>query len=136
MVWDKIKKMLGGEKKQYGTPYIVKANLHPIRIKSKSNDSVILEVYIKNVTNDDQLTSVKLVTTKWLGVDPTTLKKEQTLKLGNLSPGEDKTVEFKIHSNSGTPQGSHKLGLVVCSHFKDYEQSLNKVKKIIELRAA
>lgn len=133
---DKIKSLFGGGKKEYKSPFIIRTRVHPLRLKAKHNDNVILEITVKNVTDEDQLTSVRIKTNKWVGTDITTLKKDKVIKLGTLKPEEEKTVECKIYSNSATPVGNHKVAVIVYSHFKDYDQIMNAVRKVIEIRAA
>ena len=75
---DKIKSLFGGGKKEYKSPFIIRTRVHPLRLKAKHNDNVILEITVKNVTDEDQLTSVRIKTNKWVGTDITTLKKDNT----------------------------------------------------------
>ena len=133
---DNIKSMFGIKQKKYNLPYLIKTKVHPLRLKAKQNDTVTLEVVVKNVSDEKKLTSVTLKTSRWIGTDLTGLKKIEKIKLGYMEPGDTKTVNFNVHSNSSTPAGNHKAAVIVQSHFKDYNQVMNAVKKIIDIRAA
>lgn len=131
----KLKKILKSGSKSYKMPYILKVNMRPFRLKAKQNNSVNLEIIVKNVSDEEKLTSVKVKTSRWLGTDATLLKKEVIVKLGKMQPDELKTVNVRVHGSSATPQGNHSIAVLVLSHFRDYDQFMNIVRKKIQVRA-
>ncbi|MCD6549850.1 hypothetical protein J7K41_04065 [Candidatus Micrarchaeota archaeon] len=132
---DKLREMFGGkEEKGHGLFQIV-TRLEPFRLVARKNDSITLHVWIKNVSDEEHLTSVIVVCPKQLGVNSTLIQKRGEERLGVLKPGEEKEVNFKIYGSTLTPPGEYTVYVVAYSHFKDYEHVKNAARKKVLVRA-
>lgn len=123
-----------GKKEDFKGPFKIKTTINPYRLKANSNDSADLHIFIKNNGDKKEKVSVKVATPRDLGLDATTIKKSKVKKLGKMEPFEEKEVIFPVYSNSGTKPGEYKIGMVVYSHYHDYEHILNAIKKITPIR--
>ncbi len=134
---DSFKKMLGNSpKKNYSTPFIIKTKIHPLRLKSKTNDSVTLDISITNVSDEEITSSIKIKTDRGIGTDMTTLKKQKLIKLDKMKPGEQQNVSVQIYSSSKTQPGIHKVAVIGQTHYRDYDQIVNAARKMVEIRSA
>lgn len=116
-------------------PFSITTKLHPYRLNAYRNEIVDLIVTITNNDSKPNMVSVVAKCPQKLGFGSIGINKSDQKKIGNMEPGEEKTVIFKIHGNSNTEANDYPIGIMVYSHFRDYEHVENAVRKIITLRA-
>ncbi|OIO21384.1 hypothetical protein COV61_03035 [Candidatus Micrarchaeota archaeon CG11_big_fil_rev_8_21_14_0_20_47_5] len=130
---------LGGKgegEKEPDVPYKLDTRFNPMRLAARRDTSVDLVIEVKNLAGEAVLASLLLAVPKSLGVDSTCINKKKEIRIGNLAPGESKTIVVQIHGNSLTQAGEYTVGMVAYAHYRDYKHILNSMKKTVTLRAA
>ncbi len=117
-----------------GIPFSVSTKFHPMRLKSRTENSVDLLLEVNNKSPSAQLCSVVVEVPRTLGFDNVALSKRKELRLGALEGGASKHMAVTITANSQTPPGAYTIAVTVYSHYRDYTHVLNSAAKSIELR--
>ena len=112
----------------------MECELHPYRLSAHKNDSVELEVYLKNISTIEQLTSLVIILPKTFGMDKTGLSQQKELRLGMLLPGEKKRVLLQLWGTQRTDPGNYSIKIYAIANYRDYGHVLNETRKIVELR--
>lgn len=128
-------KNLGKEKETSSKPVSVTTRFEPYRLTAHKNESVDLVVLVKNTDSKSNMISVVVKCPDKLGFGSPGINKMEQKKLGDLHPGEERTVVFKINGNSNTQSNDYPIALFVYTHFRDYDHIENAVRKLITLRA-
>ena len=138
-ILDRIKQMFSGRDSSSEDapkiPYLIHTRFNPYRLKARAADSVELIITVKNMTNEDKLTSVTVKCSGDIGFSVTTLKKSHFIRLGVMKPGEEKTVYVPVYGSSITKPKEYPLAVIVTAHFRDYDHIENAVRKKLRLRA-
>jgi len=123
-------------KKPVAGPYIfdLECSFHPFRLPSHQSDFVVLEVKVRNNSDQEFLTSVVAVLPRELGFEKIGLQQEHESRLGILKPGEERFVKIPVWATPKTPQGLYRVKVFAISHYRDYAHVLNEVKRTLELR--
>jgi len=123
-------------KKPVTGPFIfdLRCSFHPIRLPARKKDNIVLEVLVRNNSDQELLTSIVVIAPKELGFDQLGLQQEHESRLGFLKPGEERRVRLEVWSTQKTPPGLYPVKVFAISHYRDYAHVLNEVKKTIELR--
>ncbi|HEV8290154.1 MAG TPA: hypothetical protein VGQ00_04370 [Candidatus Norongarragalinales archaeon] len=116
--------------------YSLSTDFHPFRLPAYRNDSVDLEITVRNNTDTELLTSVVVVVPKPLGFDSTALSQQREVRIGMLAGGDQRSMKIQIYGNGRTDPRSYPVKVFAISHYRDYGHVLNEVRKILELRAA
>jgi len=132
----------GGAKKEVaeaGEPaaipmFSITTAFRPVRLAAKKDESVDLELGIKNISEGEALTSVNVDIPKGLGFDGMGIARTKEYRLGSLKSGEEKKFNVSLHGNSQTAAGNYRITISVYAHYRDYGHVLNSVKKAVELR--
>ncbi len=114
--------------------YELSCELHPFRLNAHKNDSVELEVYLKNVSVMEQLTSLVIVLPKTLGIDKTGLSQQKEIRIGAMAPGEKRRLLLQIWSTQRTEAGNYPIKIYAIANYRDYGHVLNEARKVVELR--
>ncbi|MFA5381693.1 MAG: hypothetical protein WC356_00880 [Candidatus Micrarchaeia archaeon] len=133
-IFDLIKN-IGKNESDGSKPLTINTQFRPYRLNAHKNETVDLIVIVKNNDSKKNLISVVGKCPDKLGFGSPGLSKTEQKKLGELNPGEERTVVFKVQGNSNTSANDYPIGLLVYSHFRDYEHIENAAKKIVTLRA-
>ena len=124
------------EKKVPKIPFRISTSFLPVRLSAMKQNSVNLQIKLKNITSDSQLVSVDvaLPKSKLLGFDATCINKAIEKKVGEVGPGETSEVSIPIFSSNQTEVGDYELALTAYAHYQDYNKVLASVKKMASLR--
>lgn len=106
----------------------------PVRLCAKKDESVELELAVKNIGEADALTSVNVDVPKGLGFDGMGIARTKEYRLGSMKGGEEKKFSVSLHGSSQTPAGNYRITISAYAHYRDYGHVLNSVKKAVELR--
>ncbi len=131
---DKLKN-LGKTQENSSRPITMSTQFKPYRLNSHKNESVDLIVVVKNTDSKKSMMSVVAKCPNKLGFGSPGINKTEQKKLGDVEPGEEKTVVFKVQGNSNTTPNDYPIGIFVYSHFRDYDHVENAVRKVVTLRA-
>lgn len=129
------KKEEGGEGKPGAVPmFSINTAFRPVRLAARKEESVDLELGIKNISEGEAITSVNVDIPKGLGFDGVGIARTKEYRLGTLKSGEEKKFSVSLHGNSQTAAGNYRITISVYAHYRDYGHVLNSVKKAVELR--
>ncbi|MEM4255507.1 MAG: hypothetical protein QXR53_04245 [Candidatus Norongarragalinales archaeon] len=125
-------------KKEVVSPflYTLECSLHPFRLAAFKNDTVDLEVCVRNNSDRPLLTSIVTVCSKAIGFDTIGLQQQHESRLGELKPGETRFLKIPVHSTPKSQPGNYKIAVFAISHYRDYAHILNEVKRTLEVRVA
>jgi uncharacterized membrane protein len=118
-----------------GVPYALKVGFHPYSITANKSDGVQLKIALKNVTREPLLTAIVVKVSKKLGLDQTCLQQAREIRLGELSPGEEKEMNIDVFSSTKTDPGEYPVEVTAIAHYRTYTYVLNSEKKKATLRA-
>lgn len=117
-----------------GKIYGLSISLHPMRLTAHKNSITTLSIELSNNFPSSQLTSVVIKLPKTLGFDQSALSNAKEIRLGELNPGDRKTLKVDIWSMQRTQPGDYKLEVYIISHYRNYAYVLNEIKKEFRLR--
>ena len=135
-----LSEVLGGlfgkkeETMESNIPFSIKTSLSPVRMTSHKTTSVDLNIKIKNLLSESNLTSIMIQMPKGMGLDQTGIARAKEIRLGYLSKGEEKELVIPVWGNVTTEPGDYKIGVEIFSHYRTYAYIQNSIKKIVELR--
>ena len=112
--------------------FSLKANFNPIRLKKDS--SVDLYVTVKNLRDEDTLTSVLLIAPQSLGFDSTGVNNAREIRLDVLKGGEEKTLVVPVRAAASAEPGEYEISIAACAHYKDYDHVIGELRKRVVLR--
>ena len=115
-------------------PYALKIAFHPFRLSANRNDSVTMRIQLTNISKEPLLTSVIVKIPKKLGLDQTGLSQVREIRLGELPPGEEKTLTVEIFSSTKTDSAEYPIEVTAISHYRNYAYVLNSERKRGSLR--
>ena len=117
-----------------GKIYGISFQAHPLRLVAYKNNPLTFAIELSNNFTSSQLTSVVIKLPKTLGFDQSALSNAKEIRLGDLNPGERKSLNLDIWSTQRTKPGDYKLEIYVISHYRNYAYVLNEIKKEFNLR--
>lgn len=123
-----------GEELVKKVPYSMKLKFHPYRLNANKMESVLLFVELKNLKEEVLLTSVIIELPKNLGFDQTALSNAREIRIGEMKPGEEKSVKVEVWGNPRTDSGDYSLKVTAICHYRNYGYLLNAEKKEVVLR--
>ncbi len=116
-------------------PFDLDFTIHPLRLNAHHQDYIVLSVALKNISNEEQLTSFIVAVPRGLGFEATGLSQQKEIRFGHLKPSEEKKFTVNIYSNQRTAPGSYLVKLYAASHYRNYGYLVNELKKEFFLRA-
>ena len=122
-----------------GTPtavpmFSITTAFRPVRLAARKEESVDLELGVKNISEGETITSVNVDVPKGLGFDGMGIARTKEYRLGTMKSGEEKKFTLSLHGSSQTTPGNYRITISVYAHYRDYGHVLNSVKKAVELR--
>ncbi len=133
-ILDKIKN-IGKKDENSSKPITMTTQFKPYRLNAYKNESIDLVVVVKNNDSKANLISIMAKCPNNLGFGSTGINKTEQKRIGEVPSGGERTVIFKVHGNSNTGPNEYPMGVLVYSHFRDYDHVENAVRKMITLRA-
>lgn len=115
-------------------PFDLSFSFHPLRLNAHKQDYIELAIALKNVSVDEQLTSLTITVPHGLGFEQTGLSQERELRFNFLKPGEEKRFKINIYSNQRTKPGAYVVKLYAASHYRNYGYVINQLAKTFDLR--
>ena len=112
-----------------GSPYRISSEWVPYKLYSGRRSSAMLIVKVKNATKEILLTSIILELPQQLGLDDVGMIKERELRIGDISPGEERELKFDVYGGIKTDPGEYTVTLTAMAHYRDYGHVINAVKK-------
>jgi uncharacterized membrane protein len=116
-------------------PYYIKTEFVPYRLKSRENSSATLMLSLKNLTGEPVMCSVVVNVPKQIGLDSTSLSKEKEIRLGMISPNEERSANIELYSSVSTEPGEYTLTITSFVHYRDYAHVLNSMRKRVLIEA-
>jgi len=116
-------------------PYALKISFHPFRLNANRSDSATMKVELRNLSKEPLLTSVVVRIPKKLGLDQTCLSQAREIRLGELSPGDEKSLNVEVYGSTKTDAGEYPVEITAISHYRNYAYVLNSERKKASLRA-
>ena len=128
------KEITGG--KILAKPFKIALSFTPLRLNSKTKNSVNLVAKVTNLTKDPQLVSVDVLLPKdaIIGFEPTCINKAMEKRLGEVRPGETAQASIPIWASTQTEPGTHEVQVTAYAHYIGYEKVLNYMKTKTTLR--
>ncbi len=109
--------------------YDLQCELHPFRLAAHRNDAVDLEIFVRNIHDQQLLTSVTVTVPKNIGMDRTGLSHEREIRLGPLEPNASKRFKVGVFSNQKSAPGNYQVDVYVSAHYRDYGHLLNQTRR-------
>ncbi len=119
----------------FTNPFELEFSFHPLRLSARRSDYVVVDIILKNISSQEQLTSLIVSLPRGLGFEPTGLNQQREIRLGHLPPGEEKRFKLSIYSSQRTAPGEYEVKLFAASHYRNYGYLINELRKIFVLRA-
>ncbi len=116
-------------------PYYIKTEFVPYRLKSREKSSSTLSVILKNLTGEPVMCSVVVSVPKQIGLDSTGLSKEKEIRLGTISPNEEKLANIDLYGSISTDPGEYTVTITSFVHYRDYAHVLNSMRKRVLIEA-
>jgi uncharacterized membrane protein len=126
-ILDNLKNIFG-KKEESSIPFSVRAHFVPIRLDAYKNNSATLFITVKNLKNEQLLTSIDISCDKQLGLDQSGITKRKEIRLGFLKENEEREIKVPIYSSVTTPPGEYEITVTVIAHYRTYEYVNNSVK--------
>ncbi|HZX20143.1 MAG TPA: hypothetical protein VFF13_03965 [archaeon] len=103
----------------------IETNFIPFRMKLARREPVMLKVTLKNMNETEELVSYDLVLARALSLDKGGFKSKETVRIGNMTPGQKHEQYFQIFPRPIVQEGEYPLKVKATEHY----QSFNMVKK-------
>lgn len=94
----------------------IRTGYTPLRMIAGQKEPVILEIGVRNDENETKLVSVLVYVPFSLGFDLVGLDREARHRLGNINPGEEKTVALRVFGKHNISEGSYNIRVTVQTH--------------------
>ena len=114
--------------------YSIQAEFHPYSLRPNTDDFVELEINLQNISQEKELTSVRLEVPKGIGFVRSALKQDHEVRLGVLEPSEKKFLKIQIWGTSRTEKGTYAIDVYVVAHHQDYSHVKNHSHKKLSIR--
>lgn len=114
--------------------FSITTSFRPVRLAARKEESVELELVVKNVSEAETMASVNVDIPKGLGFDGMGIARTKEFRLGTLKSGDEKKFSVSLHGSSQTTPGNYRITISAFAHYRDYGHVLNAVKKAVELR--
>ncbi len=114
-------------------PYKLSSEWTPYKLYSGRKSSALLNVRVRNMTNEVLLTSVVAELPKQLGFEAMKLSSQMEKRVGEIAPQEEKEIRFEVFSGVNSDKGQYTVNLTTFAHYRDYGHVLNYVKKKITI---
>ena len=117
-------------------PFSVQLSFSPLRLAASRKNSVLMNVRVKNISNDPQLVSVDALLPKnaMMGFDTACINKAIEKRVGDLKSGHSIDVPIEIFASNQTKEGNYGLQVTVFAHYIGYEKVIGYIKKSASLR--
>lgn len=110
-------------------PYNITTEFVPYKLRSNSRGSTVLTVNVRNMTQEPVMGSVVVQVPDRISLDTTGLAKEREVRLGTITPNENKEAKIELFGGVGTDKGEYTVTITAFIHYRDYAHVLNAMKK-------
>jgi len=116
------------------SPYDLKVSFSPLRMRKGDDKPVQMNVIVKNLEADQNLTSVLIEIPGSVGFDRTGFVNRKELRIGKMEPGEEKSITIDLFTNAKSEPGSHIVKVTANKHYRGYSHILENSKKETTVR--
>ncbi len=109
-------------------PYSLVTRMTPYRLYAHKSNSLVMSVSIKNLGEEQLLTSLSLDLPDMISMDKMEMVKTKEFKVGEIAPNETKELKVELFGGLNTDKGEYTLRVTVMSHFMDYSHVINSMK--------
>jgi uncharacterized membrane protein len=109
-------------------PYSLVMRMTPYRLYAHKSNSLVMSVSIKNLGEEQLLTSLSLDLPDMISMDKMEMVKTKEFKVGEIAPNETKELKVELFGGLNTDKGEYTLRVTVMSHFMDYSHVINSMK--------
>lgn len=95
---------------------------------------IILNVIIKNRSNETQLVSVITKTPLMLGFDKTGLTREKRVRIDYIKPSQEKIVPFPLYARYNIEPGAYPVDVKVMMHPDRYDRVADTIAAQAQVR--
>ena len=115
-------------------PFDLSFSFHPLRLNAHKPDYIELFIALKNVSHEEQLTSLTITVPHGLGFEQTGLSQEREIRFNFIKQGEEKRLKVNIYSSQRTRPGEYAVKMYAASHYRNYGYVANELRKVFALR--
>jgi len=107
----------------------------PIRMVAGQKEPVVLNIYIKNDSEETKLVSVITKIPFSIGFNKVGLKREAVKRIGFIKPGVEKTIPIVLYGKHSIQPGEYKIEIRVIEHADErYDKTKNIYSTYTNLR--
>jgi uncharacterized membrane protein len=114
-------------------PFRIMTEFIPYKLYFNRKGTVSLHIRLKNLTGEPLMSSLIIELPKQLGFGEIGLTKEKEIRLGVLSPNEERESHIEVSGDNVTDKGEYTIAVTALAHYRDYGHILNAVRKRISL---
>ncbi len=115
-------------------PYDMKVTLSPMRLRKGDDKPVRMTILLKNVEQQENLTSVVIDIPSTVGFDRTGFVNRKEIRVGTMAPNEERSFDIDLFSHQKTISGSYVVKVSANKHYRGYSHILGNTSKEITLR--
>lgn len=115
-------------------PYDVKIEFSPLRMRKGDDRPIQMLINVKNIDNEDNLTSVVIEIPKEMGFDKIGTVSRKEIRIGTLKSKEDKNFTIELYPNHRSEVGTYDVSVIANKHYRGYSHIINNSQKNISLR--
>lgn len=102
--------------------FYISSGFNPMRVVTGQKEPVILEIKIKNRSDESKLASLVVKAPFSLGFDRVGLFRETRRRIGYIKGGMEKIVPIQIFPKPNIQEGEYKINIKVMSHADRYDK--------------
>ncbi len=115
-------------------PYDVKIEFSPLRMKKGDERPTQMLINVRNMENEENLTSVVIEIPREMGFDKTGAVSRKEIRIGTLKPNEEKNFQIELFPNYRAEPGTYDVAIKANKHYRGYSHIINTAQKNISLR--
>ncbi|MEM0437741.1 MAG: hypothetical protein QXU54_00395 [Candidatus Micrarchaeia archaeon] len=115
-------------------PYDLKVELSPLRLKKGDERPVTMKIRVKNLEQQENLTSILVEIPSTVGFDKTGFVSRKEIRVGNIAPNEEKVFDVDLFSHQKTNTGSYVIRVIANKHYRGYSHVFANAVKEVTLR--
>ncbi|MEM3364267.1 MAG: hypothetical protein QXS93_02025 [Candidatus Micrarchaeia archaeon] len=117
-----------------GSPFDMKIELSPLRLKKGDERPVQMKVWLKNKEPEDVLASLVVDIPTAVGFDKTGIVFKKEIRIGKMLPNEEKVFFVDLFSHPKTTPGSYTVKVSANKHYRGFSHIIGSTLKEITLR--
>ncbi len=110
-------------------PYALSLEWVPYKLFSGKRSSSTLFLKIRNLGEDDLLTSISIDLPQKLSFDSIGVMRKKEWRIGELKPKEEREQKIDVMNSMDAAKGEYTIQIVATSYYRDYEHVINAIRK-------